>query len=736
MGIGALNYQGVKGGLKLNDVIEEFKYAYKGQQIKAGDFVNYIEGVAGKVDYGKSENTLINSSSDTGYAISAVELDENRVFIAHSYGSSYYLYGVVVTINGVTITVGTDTQLTSTKNAGYEISAVKLEENKVFIAHSYDTNYYLNSVVCTISGTTITKGTDTQLSSTQYSGMCISIKLLPNGNVFIAHSYSTNYNLYGIIATIDGTTIKTGSDKLLNSVYGGFAISTELLPSGNVFIAYNYSSNNYRLYAMVVTINGTTVTAGTDTTLTTTVQSGYEISTQLLDNGNVFIAHTYSSSQYLYGMICSISETTITTGTDTQMHSSKSRFISTALLNNGNVFIARSDGSDYRLDAIIAMIEGTTITAGTNTDLISTVGYTGHTTSLLLLQNGTIFIAHSQSGSTPSLYAQIWGIDEANNIPTNEIVITEYEQQVTLATEPPFDGIALSSGIGGDDTGHNQQVKIAKPAKLLSSLPVGSLVKDPSSTFLGEPVVWKVADINHEGYPDNSVTLITEKIVALRCFDAKEPSNSDYERQTSGNNRYSVSNIRQWLNSDAEAGQWYSAQHSYDAPPNSSNVAYNPYDTKVGFLNGFSANFKNALLLTTLKAGLNQLDGGGSETVIDKMFLASVAELGLPSGSAPAVEGTKLSLFNDSTNIDTTVTAKCIEDNNYVSDKLAVGLTWEWWSRTGTTIVDDSEWVRLSDNSVTGAGFGIKGVRPLCNIPSSIKVSSTPDEDGCYNIIF
>lgn len=46
MGQGAIDYIGVKGGLKLNDVIEEFKYVYKGQEIKAGDFVNYINGVA------------------------------------------------------------------------------------------------------------------------------------------------------------------------------------------------------------------------------------------------------------------------------------------------------------------------------------------------------------------------------------------------------------------------------------------------------------------------------------------------------------------------------------------------------------------------------------------------------------------------------------------------------------------------------------------------------------------
>ena len=66
------------------------------------------------------------------------------------------------------------------------------------------------------------------------------------------------------------------------------------------------------------------------------------------------------------------------------------------------------------------------------------------------------------SSSNYYLNAQIFGIDYENNIPTNNIEITEYEQQVTPAIKSPFDAVALSSGIGGTDTEHNEQVKIAR----------------------------------------------------------------------------------------------------------------------------------------------------------------------------------------------------------------------------------------------------------------------------------
>lgn len=76
------------------------------------------------------------------------------------------------------------------------------------------------------------------------------------------------------------------------------------------------------------------------------------------------------------------------------------------------------------------------------------------------------------------------------------------------------------------------------------------------------------------------VGLVTERIISLKCFDAKESGNSNSDRRNYGNNRAAVANLLQWLNSAAGAGQWYSAQHSADAPPNNANVwsNYNEYE--------------------------------------------------------------------------------------------------------------------------------------------------------------
>lgn len=47
MGQSAIDYIGVKGGLDINGVIESY-YVYAGENVNAGDFVEFIEGIADK----------------------------------------------------------------------------------------------------------------------------------------------------------------------------------------------------------------------------------------------------------------------------------------------------------------------------------------------------------------------------------------------------------------------------------------------------------------------------------------------------------------------------------------------------------------------------------------------------------------------------------------------------------------------------------------------------------------
>ena len=274
----------------------------------------------------------------------------------------------------------------------------------------------------------------------------------------------------------------------------------------------------------------------------------------------------------------------------------------------------------------------------------------------------------------------------------------------------------------------------------LGSLPIGAKIKVPHSV-IGD-IIFLKCDQNHEGYPENSTTLITDELIVLRAFDAKEPNNTDSDRRYRGNNRYSVSNIDHWLNSTASAGQWYSPQHSTDQSPNSTDVVKaNPYDTDAGFLNGFDAKFISAIQDTTIKVARNTVtDGGGYDTLTRKVFLPSKAELfRFNQDENSIMEGSLLQYFQantDSIRIAKISTYAAEDNNNKGSSSVTAGTANWYWMRTPN-----------SSNlySVRGIGpggsllydsayFGNNGVRPLCNLNSETPVSDQPDSDGTYQI--
>lgn len=89
-------------------------------------------------------------------------------------------------------------------------------------------------------------------------------------------------------------------------------------------------------------------------------------------------------------------------------------------------------------------------------------------------------------------------------------------------------------------------------------------------------------------------------------FDAAEPTRpaeQDYQGQIAqyGWNRYSMSAYRQWLNSSATAGNWWTAQHEYDAAPAQAN-------TVNGFMHGLPAGFLAMLKPVKVETARNYRD--------------------------------------------------------------------------------------------------------------------------------
>lgn len=267
--------------------------------------------------------------------------------------------------------------------------------------------------------------------------------------------------------------------------------------------------------------------------------------------------------------------------------------------------------------------------------------------------------------------------------------------------------------------------------KLMSTLPVGAIVKSVNTRYNGAVLRFIVG---HQA--SDRVKLVTERIISLKCFDAREPSNPNSDRKNYGNNRYSQSNIDQWLNS--AAASWYSARHSYDAPPNNANVwsYYNEYDAEAGFLYGFEAAFRNALLNDTITIAKNTVvDGGGSESITRKVRLLTETEVGLGNENGIA-EGTVWSYFNSAARRQAMPTAEAVSKSEYTYSSLSATQYWYYWLATPHAgYAGHARYVNSAGRlSYYYAWSGSTGVRPALFLTPDTLVSDSTDTDGAYII--
>lgn len=207
----------------------------------------------------------------------------------------------------------------------------------------------------------------------------------------------------------------------------------------------------------------------------------------------------------------------------------------------------------------------------------------------------------------------------------------------------------------------------------LRDLPIGTKIKDTNTKYNGHTLVWIIADKNHQGYPANTVTLVSEKVVGTGEF------NCDMN--------YKTSKLRTLINSDT------------------------------GFMKDFSSDFKNAIVYTSV--GFKGRTSSDIDTVVDKIFLASSAEVGI-SNYADNI-GNKLALFTD----DHSRIAKGFNNENS-----------SWWLRSGYHYQKTAAVVSPEGSDAWGSNYNStrKGIRPFCNMKSDISVLRSTDSDGVYSI--
>lgn len=254
-------------------------------------------------------STKLSTDRNFGFYGKVVTLSENKVFIAtsgetSSIGSYYELFGMVCTISETTITAGINVNLSSYQESAKTVSIVVLNKNKVFVAFS-DDDIRLYGIVCSVSGVNISTGSRAIIEYSTKSGQCISAVALNENTVLIAHSYSIYYSLNAVVCKISGTNITVGTDTQLSTVqYSGNTISATLLTNNSIIIMHSYGQNLY-LNKMVITITDAVITVKTDVQLLNENNVAYRLASVQAAQNKTFVIHSHQngSDMYMYGFL-------------------------------------------------------------------------------------------------------------------------------------------------------------------------------------------------------------------------------------------------------------------------------------------------------------------------------------------------------------------------------------------------------------------------------------------------
>ena len=227
-----------------------------------------------------------------------------------------------------------------------------------------------------------------------------------------------------------------------------------------------------------------------------------------------------------------------------------------------------------------------------------------------------------------------------------------------------------------------------------------------------QPLTWAVKDTltKKEGF----ISVACDQNLGNIQFDAPENTSDNANpitaRKNQGNNRYLYSAVRQIINSDQAKGAWWAKQHDYDVAPS--------YATqKAGFLAEFTDYEKEILYPRKVKCVLDTNDGGGSETMTDKMWLASSYEVGL----------------------EVTVPTENTHVFDGFTDNASRSYTSNWWLRTvqdaNSSNPKSASGVRYVNSSGAlsnyAANSSFNAARPFCSLPTSTYVRWS-DSDSAY----
>lgn len=335
------------------------------------------------------------------------KLDSTHFVIVYKNASDNKPYAVIGTESGGVLSYGTPLLLQATTNP-YGFSVAMVDSTHFVVCFVTEQLGVLRINICSVSGTTITKGTNSDRGSSPSSACRTSVAVLDSTHFVyaVARDSATNSAPYASVGTFSGTTISGYSNggSAINFVANNAGISPHsviAIDSTHFVVAYEDTGDSSHGKAIIGTYSGGNITFGTAYAFETTsavAGNGGEPNLIFVDS-TTFIAVWARGSASGQSVRGTISGGVISYGTIYQFSSVQTLGIGVDYLDTTNFVISYRDNTDGHGASVI----------GTNTSGVLTYS------STVTFQVATIEIITSIASLTATTFVQVYG-DQSNSL--------------------------------------------------------------------------------------------------------------------------------------------------------------------------------------------------------------------------------------------------------------------------------------------------------------------------------
>ena len=208
---------------------------------------------------------VVFASAATVYIKAGFDSNANKVVVAYSdNGNSSYGTAIVGTVSGTSISFGTEVVVDSTGSLSAAFGGFVFDStnNKVVIPYSI-AGGATYGIVGTVSGTSISFGTRVAIGSV--SGQNLSVAFDSNaGKVVINYRDANNSDYTGsVVGTVSGTSISFGTELVIEEVHN---LGATTFDSSDNKIIFFYKSSSLGYYR-IGTVSGTSISYGSAVSL-------------------------------------------------------------------------------------------------------------------------------------------------------------------------------------------------------------------------------------------------------------------------------------------------------------------------------------------------------------------------------------------------------------------------------------------------------------------------------------